>query len=510
MRALTPSRMSWSAKVGLVAITVVLVPIVYLLRFHRLSHVPGPFVAKVSDLFLYIVCYLGIEGRVLRYYHRKYGKVIRVAPSSISISDPDAIRDIYIAGGGFPKDSRYRNFDLGPVVSIFSSIDTAYRDLRAKAVAPLFAPGQLRAANGPQGVVGSCIAEFVAQLNEFRAAHVKTDLLDLCARLSIDVVTTYLLGQRYGGLQENRHLTLEERQREEAKLSANPFIHAIVAFSRFSLLPNHLFKVVHSTSQRLSSSDHITQSFIKLDCFIDGIMQATASTIKSENTESKSQRQNHYYQERLVAAGVSRAEAGAQIKAIVFAGADSTAVMLTTTLFHLVQNGPARHRLRDEIRSAGRRDTLDGLPFLRACVKEGLRLGMANPTRLTRVVPAAGLEVGGIVLPRGTIVGCAAYNLHHDPEVFPEPFAFRPERWLDDGTDDGLRRSGMDKSMMPFGAGLRACIGKNLAMHQLHETVMAVLDTDALEGASTCRDKIDMIEWFNGDIKGHRVDIEWR
>jgi cytochrome P450 len=483
-----------------VVVAVVFFRTVYRLRIHPLRDVPGPFLAKTSSLFLNTICYSGIEGRVLRHYHQKYGKVIRVAPNSVSVSDSDAIRDIYIAGGGFPKDDRYRNFDLGPVVSIFSSRDGAYRDLRAKAVARLFNVVQLRAEAGPEGVIGSCIAEFVEQLRESSAARVKTDILDLSARLSIDVVTVYLLGQRYGGLHENSHLDLQERQLNGAKLSANPFIHAIVAFARFSLLPNHIFKILYSISQRLSSSDHVTQSFIKLDRFIDGVMQSSTATDDAKG--------HHYYQERLMGVGVSKAEAGAQSKAIVFAGGDSTAVMLSTTLFHLVQNDEARHTLLAEIRSADSH-TPDSLPFLRACVKEGLRLGMANPTRLTRVVPAAGLRVGNVMLPPGTVVGCAAYNLHHDPEVFPKPFSFQPKRWMDDGTDSGLRRPGMDKSMMPFGAGLRACIGKNLAMHQLHETVMAVVDSEALEGARTCEENIKVIEWFNGDIKGHCINIEW-
>lgn len=84
------------------------------------------------------------------------------------------------------------------------------------------------------------------------------------------------------------------------------------------------------------------------------------------------------------------------------------------------------------------------MPFLRAVVKEGLRLGMANPTRLTRVVPKGqGLRVGDFLLPPSTVVGCVAYNLHHDLDVFPDPFAFRPEGWLNDGTNHGLRRPGM-------------------------------------------------------------------
>ncbi|KAK4044300.1 cytochrome P450 [Parachaetomium inaequale] len=490
-----------------ILIALLLVPVVYRLRLHALSHVPGPVVTKISSLFLYLICYLGIEGRVLRYYHSKYGKVVRVAPNSVSIADSAAIQAIYVAGGGFPKDARYRNFNLGPVASIFSSIDTAYRDVRAKAVAPLFATGALRVECGPRGAIGASIADFTTQLRALREARVpRTDLLDLCARLSIDVVTTYLLGRSYGGLGEHAHLGLEARQRDDAKLSANPFVHSIVAFARFSLLPTPLFKLFYAVSQRLSHSDEVARSFARLDAFIREAM--------GPESEKHGHHRRHLYHERLLAAGISPAEAAAQSKAIVFAGADSTAVMLATTLFHLVRSETARSRLRAEVATAAAAASspaADTLPFLRACVKEGLRLGMANPTRLTRVVPGPGpgLAVGGVVLPPGTVVGCAAYNLHHDPDVFPEPFAFRPERWMDDGSDGGLRRADMARSLMPFGVGLRGCIGKNLAMQQLHDTVFAVMEQDLLEGARTCRDRIDMFEWFNGDIKGHRVDIDW-
>lgn len=505
---------------------------VYRLWFHPLSHLPGPALAAASSLFLNTICYLGVEGRVLRRLHRQLGtSVLRVGPNSVSVSDGEAVRDIYIAAGGFLKDGRYANFSLGPVETIFSSRSTSYRDLRAKAVAPLFSPPQVRAACGPQGTIGALIAEFLSQLGEFRREGARTDLLDLCARLSIDVVTGYLLGEAYGGLTEHAHLSARDRQLPRNKLTANPFIHAIVAFARFSLLPHWAFKLVYSASQRLSP-DHgeVADSFVRLDRFVERFMAKNPPGGSGGNKSSQEQR---FYHQRLVRAGVSEAEAGAQSKAIVFAGADSTAVMLATTLFHLVQNGAARSRLLSEIREARATPNAD-LPFLRAVVREGLRLGMANPTRLTRVVGPGGLRVGGkdnsnsnnnggangdgptanksggVFIPPGAVVGCAAYTLHHDPDVFPEPFSFRPERWMDDGTDRALRRPGMTKNLMPFGAGPRACIGKNLALQQLHDTVLAVVDSELLEGAVACGARIELAEWFNGDIKGHCIDIDWK
>lgn len=486
-----------------------LVPYLSRLFFHPLRHVPGPFFASVSSLFLYAICYLGIEGRVLRSLHIRYKTpVLRVGPNSVSISDSNALQEIYVSGGGFPKDSRYSNFDLGPVKSIFSSIDTAYRDRRAKAVAPIFAPSRLRSACAPGEIIGGSIAQFVNLVRTYRKEKISFDLVDLCARLSIDVVTGYLLGEPYGGFNEVAELAPQAQA--STKLSANPFIFAIVAFSRFSLLPKWLFSQVYSLSTRLSLDDEAKSSFQRLDEF--------ATKVVSRANVSKEASIGNTYQSRLLAAGILAPEVAAQCKAITFAGADSTALMLTTILYHLIRNISVRRTLATEIEkhrkpSIGPFDP-ETVPYLRAVVKEGLRLGMANPTRLTRVVPpSVVLQVGEYSLPAGTIVGCAAYTLHHDPDVFPEPFEFRPERWLESGQDRGLSRPDMDRNMMPFGVGLRACIGKNLALRQLYETVAAAcredMGGDLLEGAKMRQERIEMIEWFNGEIKGHHLDVDW-
>ncbi|KAL1866896.1 hypothetical protein Daus18300_006599 [Diaporthe australafricana] len=524
---------SWVSpgSLGLLAVLTLSSVILYRLYLHPLRHIPGPLWGRASSLFLYAISYLGIEARVLRHYHQLYNtKVLRIAPNSVSVSDSAALAAIYVSGGGFQKDARYANFNLGDTKTIFSALDTEYRDVRAKAVAPLFSPGRLRAASEPGGVIHQCISDFVKQLESFRAAPVhessqqsssssgggplRIDILDLCARLSLDVVTGYLLGEWYGGLTEHQHLTTKARR--AAKLSINPFIFAIVGFSRFSLLPGWVFRALYGLYARAAFGESIKTCMARLDAFSQRLVgQAVdskeahaipATTARDRNRDS--------YQARLLAAGVTPEEAVVQCEAIVFAGADSTSLKLATVLFHLVQNPARLERLRRELSREEDGEAGDpAAPYLRAVVKEGLRLGMANPTRQTRVVPErkeVGLRVGGVhVVPPGAVVGAAAYVLHHDPAVFPRPFEFRPERWLEPGMDEGLRRPDMERSLLMFGLGLRACIGKNLAQQQLHEAVKAVALSGVLEGARTVKERIELVEWFNAEIKGHVLEIEW-
>lgn len=495
------------AALCLLATLAILSIILYRLYFHPLKHIPGPLIARTSSIFLYVISYLGLEARILRHYHKVYDtKVLRVAPNSVSVSDGGAIQTIYVAGGGFPKDARYANFNMGPVTTIFSSLDTDYRDLRAKAVAPLFSTARLRNASLHGGVIQECVSEFVTQLASLKADcktnHAKLDILDQCARLSLDVVTGYLLNEPYGGLAEHQQLPMEKRR--NAKLSINPFIFAIVGFSRFSLLPNWLFKFMYSLYSRFSFSEEVGRCFVSMDSFARRLVSQTLEVDPAKRQDS--------YQTRLLAAGITPAETEVQCQAVVFAGSDSTAVKLATILFHLVQNQDCLRRLKEELQAAETEDegvALQEQPYLLAVIKEGLRVGMANPTRMTRVVPSKGMLVGDVYIPPGTIVGVAPYIVHHDPAVFPDPFAFRPERWLEGGRDNGLKRPNMDRSLLMFGAGLRACIGRNLAQKQLTETIKAVVKSSVLEGARTFQKRIELVEWFNAEIKGHTLDIEW-
>lgn len=494
----------------LVLIATILSVVVYRIKFHPLSHLPGPWFAVISPFFLYIICYLGIEARVMRYLHNKYKtQTLRVGTNSVSISDPNAMHEIYVAQGGFVKDDRYANFNMGPVVSIFSARDVDYRNVRAKSVAPLFAPSRLRKATQQGEVIGECIRELMDQFRELKRANGEVDILDLCARLSIDVVTGYLLGRRYDGLHEDDGLSLAERK--DKKLSANPFVFSIVAYARFSLFPNWLFKYTYAASTWWASSPQVGQSVQRLGEYSDQLMKQTLMTPPKGDSHTCF---DSTYQGRLLAAEISPFEAKVQAQATIFAGADSTAIVLATILFYLVQYPAVHRKLHDEVESepAQKMDAAQ-LRYLRAVVKEGLRLGMTNPTRLTRVVPPSGLRVCGQTIPPGAVVGCAAYVLHHDAEVFPEPFEFRPDRWLDNQVPQSppqKHRELMEKSMMPFGVGLRACLGKNLALQEIYEAVRAVVASNILEGAATVQDRIRMKEWFNGEILGHRLEVRWR
>ena len=495
--------------------------VLYRLFLHPLSLVPGPLLSRISSVYLYTISYLGIECRVLAHHHRKYRtSVLRIAPDAVSLSNGAALNAIYVAGGGFQKDWRYRNFNTHGHATIFSTRDTAYRDVRAKAVLPLFAMSKIKAAGKAQGVIRACVDDFVERFQREKANALrfspdlaKVNIVALAERMTIDATTGYLFKKRYGGLDEQADLLAQtgvsaSSSSKVGMMSATPFMLAVLAAGRFSLLPNWLFLSLNAVLGFLFPDPETNRSFNLVNSF-------AASLIADANPDK-----DDTYQSRLLAAGISRAETIAQTVAVTFAGTDSTAVNLATLIFHLVQNPSVRKRLERELEGYKMDPSWDPqtLPYLRAVIREGMRLAVANPARLSRIVPPGGFDVDGTHLPPGTSVGFAAYVLHHNPELFPEPFAFRPERWLDDDaqTEDGKvneraerQKREMERDTFPFGVGSRMCIARNLATHVLFLAVSVLVKSGVLEGARTCEEKIELEEWFNAGIKGHKLEIEW-
>lgn len=141
-------------------------------------------------------------------------------------------------------------------------------------------------------------------------------------------------------------------------------------------------------------------------------------------------------------------------------------------------------------------------PYLRGVVREGLRLSMANPIRLPRLVPEGGWRYHDYFFPAGTSVGVASFQLHQDEDVFPDAQRFLPERWLEP-TDRMLTH------FFAFGKGNRACIAQNLGTTELTLATTKVVQADLLKGASAVQDRVEILEWFNSRVKGEQILVQF-
>ncbi|KAL8728081.1 MAG: hypothetical protein Q9181_005470 [Wetmoreana brouardii] len=449
----------------------------YGLYFHPLARVPGPLLAKFTSIWHIYHSYVGDEQAVIRDLHLKYGKVVRIGPNTVDIADGVALGSIYAEKGGFLKTSNYHNFDVDGFPTIFSSSDPAYRARKAKLVASLFSNAAIIKESA---CINECVERFMQRLQEDRKIS-KSRLVDLqehARLLGLDVISSYLFRRTYPGIAE----------KGSAK-SIVPWLNAFVDAGQLFYFPPRLF----------GSCIHIFEKMRP-----DKKLEGQSAAVVHEYTIDlpfDSNRKDDSFQGRLLQHGISREEVAAECKDVIFAGVHSFGGVLATTLWYLSRDTAVYTRLQEEIsRNRDPKVDLQQLQYLQGVVKEGLRLAPASGTRPSRTVPENGWHFNGYYFPPGTTVGVAAPQLFSNGDVFPDPAAFRPERWLEPS-------SRMQRDFVPFSLGIRQCIAKNLAMAELFMAVKRVAEADVLRGTKPVQDKIEILEWFNAAVKGNRIEI---
>jgi cytochrome P450 len=157
-----------------------------------------------------------------------------------------------------------------------------------------------------------------------------------------------------------------------------------------------------------------------------------------------------------------------QLMTLLLAGHETTATGLAWTFDLLLHRPDALERLESDLAAGGHE-------YLDAVINESLRV---RP-----VVPFTGRELrqeselGGYRLPAGTVILAGIYLTHTRPEIYPDPYAFRPERLLGDGVPDTY-------SWIPFGGGTRRCIGAAFAQLEMRIAIETILGSVKLRPAA--------------------------
>ena len=139
-----------------------------------------------------------------------------------------------------------------------------------------------------------------------------------------------------------------------------------------------------------------------------------------------------------------------QLMTLLVAGHETTASSLAWAVERLVRNPPVLARLRDEV-AAGDDDYVD------AVCKETLRLRPILALVLRRLTEP--MEIGGRLLPAGANIAPCIYLVHRRPHIYPEPYAFRPERFIEQPAGT--------YTWIPFGGGVRRCLGASFAQFEM-------------------------------------------
>ncbi len=149
-----------------------------------------------------------------------------------------------------------------------------------------------------------------------------------------------------------------------------------------------------------------------------------------------------------------------ELMTLLVAGHETTASQLAWTFERLVRTPDVYARLRDAV------DEGDDA-YVHATVNESLRRRPVLPIAEPRLVVKP-VTIGDWHYEPGCALALSAYLLHHDPDVYDEPYAFRPERFLE--------QSPGTYTWIPFGGGRRRCIGASFAQLEMRLVLKAVLE----------------------------------
>ena len=149
-----------------------------------------------------------------------------------------------------------------------------------------------------------------------------------------------------------------------------------------------------------------------------------------------------------------------ELMTLLVAGHETTASELSWAFERLARTPRVERRLASEIASG------NGDEYLTATVQETLRHRPVLPQAAPRLVKEP-VEIGGFRYPEGVCLAANAYLIHHDPGIYPDPYEFRPERFLDEAPGT--------YTWIPFGGGRRRCLGASFALLEMKVVLRAVL-----------------------------------
>ncbi|HEV3378391.1 MAG TPA: cytochrome P450 [Thermoleophilaceae bacterium] len=156
---------------------------------------------------------------------------------------------------------------------------------------------------------------------------------------------------------------------------------------------------------------------------------------------------------------MSKVELRDELMTLLVAGHETTASELSWAFERLARTPRVVRELQAAV------DSADGDAYVTATAQETLRHRPVLPQAAPRLVKQP-VEIGGFRYPEGVCLAANSYLIHHDPAIYPDPYEFRPERFLDEppGT----------YTWIPFGGGRRRCLGASFAMLEMKVVLRAV------------------------------------
>ncbi|KAI1651881.1 cytochrome P450 [Daldinia loculata] len=469
------SPMEWLIAAFVISLLVYLANVVYNLFFHPLANIPGPFLARASQIPSWYHANRGDRHVWLWQQFQIYGDKIRPEPNAVLFNNPAAYADIYGLKSNVRRSEFYKDAQVdGSEATTIATLDVAEHARKRKLLSLAFTENSVRAAS-------SFVIQHLDRWNQLliedddSSWSPAVDISEKIDGLVFDIMGDLSFGKSFNVKEPgaNPLKTVPHSISDYVKLSnsigRSPFRNYILWLKRGGL--DKLFALLTPPPIRQY------KQFIH-----DSVTKRIALHQEQAEKPEAERRQDMFYflcEARDTDTGLpayNEAQLRAEANLLIIAGSDTTSVSLSGILFYITGDSHRYQKLVQEIRTEFKSTDdivygpkLSSLVYLRACIEEGMRLAPALPSDLPREVLSGGIEIQGEYFPPGINVGTTNWALSRNQEVYGDPEVFRPERWIvDEATgvtekDVNRARSGSH----PFAGGPGRCLGQNFAMMEM-------------------------------------------
>ncbi|KAF7524468.1 hypothetical protein PCG10_005728 [Penicillium crustosum] len=434
-----------------------------------LRHIPGPFFASWTRLPRFFAVLVGRPHEWELNLHRKYGHVVRTGPDLVSVGDPAAINVIYNASDKFKKSAFYIPFRVydneGLLPDPLVLTDKALHTRMKKNAYNAYSMGSMLQL---EPLVDAVTDRFFKILDDVVETPSRTcDLGKWLRYYATDVIFAVTFGEDLQFMEKGDPIgmmpMLEYIAGDYVSIVGQfPWVHKFLLGNRF------VSKLVLGNN----GPDGAT-----LDLAQKQVMKFREKMVAQLVTGPCSFVQRLLEHQVAHPDSITDREINTHAFGNVTAGADTTAIAMRTIMFNVIKHPEIYDTLCREICEA--RLTLpityasaSTLPYLDAVIKEALRIHPPTGIMYGRTVPPEGATVCGKFIPAGTEVGISPWVLHYDPELFPDPEKFQPERWLTADADLLAQRK---RSIFAFSAGSHTCLGKHISLMEITKLVASLL-----------------------------------
>ncbi|KAF7197445.1 Cytochrome P450 monooxygenase [Pseudocercospora fuligena] len=441
------------------------------IRSRRLAHVPGPWYTKYTILPLLTWTYRGTSWQLFGYLCKTHGPLIRVAPNQLITGSVTQYKKMYSARPqqGYPRSDWFTAMRLKPGFDNTLSMRDEVQHTKMRSKLSYGYSGK----ENPnlEKVIDEQVLNFVALIETKYVSEPTKNIskpLDFAHKafyFTLNVISALAFSESFGNLAADDDRLGYIQQVESS----------IGVLNTLALMP-WLFNFMEKVQ--------ITKWLNREDMGLGMTFKLAAKAVDQHFSTTKVEGRKDMLTSFLNH-GLTRSELESEAVLQILAGSDTTATAVRSVVLHVVSNPHIHQKLVQEIDS--HHTEYEGiisdararkLPYLQACIKEGLRIWPPVSGLTSHEVPAGGDMIDGYFVPAGTRIGWSTHAILHNPTIFsPNADTFRPERWIlatEGGDCDYLKLlQTMERSLeVVFSYGRYKCLGQNVALMELNKVVV--------------------------------------